>query len=374
MKTYTNTSHYVEIDGVDVPLSHRVSEHIDPIYTFSDDGKRLLLVYAVPDEDCPHPLDDCDGMGRILRRGDYGHDEDEMTRIAGYDRYGNPDYSIIPQGRVAAEVRRQLAAGFCDWAGLVNELEMDDEVTFIDGGDEVDPRDHQKIIDEAARVAEADPEYAEHIWTYFNCPPGTPTLGDLWEEAQAQKLADEFAVILDVYDHSGQLWSINGGGMQCRWDTSVAAGMWVPDKHLIPECERRAAVYAKGEILPTRGLLRGPDRYGAVPKGGEGHLFDDWSEAFKFLESQQIEVTEADIQLGKVRAAEGLAKQALDGFNAWLAGDCWGVVTEEYAVEDGQATQVEYDSCWGYVGHEFAEDVMRSEFEGRVPAYQVKAS
>lgn len=43
---------------------------------------------------------------------------------------------------------------------------------------------------------------------------------------------DRDAVLLDCYDHGGQMWSVSGGGMQDRWDTARGAGVWVPDDYV----------------------------------------------------------------------------------------------------------------------------------------------
>jgi hypothetical protein len=58
------------------------------------------------------------------------------------------------------------------------------------------------------------------------------------------------AIMLDLYEHSGCIWSIAGTGMNCRWDTSRHESVWVPDKFLLDEVsgkspEERAAYLYK---------------------------------------------------------------------------------------------------------------------------------
>ena len=52
--------------------------------------------------------------------------------------------------------------------------------------------------------------------------------------------------------------------------------------------------------------------------------------------------------------AEQYAQGMIDEYNAWSSGDVWGVVVVEYAAGDTEPR--EYDACWGYYGHKYAED------------------
>ena len=100
---------------------------------------------------------------------------------------------------------------------------------------------------------------------------------------------DPLAVPFDVYDHSGEAWSLHGGGIQDQWDTTRGAGALVPDdccrEHIRYEAIRRqlpagssvatsprparpttsrggcrtaAAVAATAVSSPRRGLRLGP--------------------------------------------------------------------------------------------------------------------
>lgn len=48
-----------------------------------------MIGYIVQDEDCQNPMDDCDGMGRLLNKTRDGRDEKEIFSEAGLDSYGN---------------------------------------------------------------------------------------------------------------------------------------------------------------------------------------------------------------------------------------------------------------------------------------------
>jgi len=50
------------------------------------------------------------------------------------------------------------------------------------------------------------------------------------------------------------------------------------------------------------------------------------------------------------------ANACCDEYTAWANGDCWGYVIED---EDGDDTG---DSCWGFIGREYAEEQAREAF------------
>jgi len=51
------------------------------------------------------------------------------------------------------------------------------------------------------------------------------------------------------------------------------------------------------------------------------------------------------------------AQGNLDEWNAWCAGDVWGIVSN-YVKADG--TVVADDSCWGFIGSDYAEEAAKS--------------
>jgi hypothetical protein len=58
------------------------------------------------------------------------------------------------------------------------------------------------------------------------------------------------------------------------------------------------------------------------------------------------------------------AKQAIELYNDWLAGDCWGVCVD---VVDAKGEVVEeVEACWGYIERTATEKALKEEVEGRV--------
>lgn len=118
---------------------------------------------------------------------------------------------------------------------------------------------------------------------------------------------DKDAVQLDCYAHGGQFWSVQGDGMQCRFDTVCGAGVWVPD-----DCLRK-------------------------------QLDDD--------EKAGVDRRQHAIMY---------AKQFLEQYNAIVAGEVYGIVTEIY---DECGGFISCDHCWGCVGAEGTEKEMKMQFE-----------
>ena len=112
------------------------------------------------------------------------------------------------------------------------------------------------------------------------------------------------AVSLDCYSHSGEHWSLSGQGMQCQWDTARGAGVFVPSEDMSEEL-------AKLEPNERR------------------HKAREWAQSF------------------------------LDTYNNIIGGQVFGCVTQVFD-EDGD--EADSDSCWGFIGSDYAEQALKEEF------------
>jgi hypothetical protein len=113
-----------------------------------------------------------------------------------------------------------------------------------------------------------------------------------------------YAVLLDVHEH-GQVYYKIASTSGDYWDTSRGVAVWYPDDCLIPEIKS----YARKHRVSYH------------------------------------------------EAAEFYAKQALELYNAWANGDCWGIVIANYD-EDGNL--IDSNSIWGYYGYEDAVTCLKS--------------
>lgn len=62
----------------------------------------------------------------------------------------------------------------------------------------------------------------------------------------------------------------------------------------------------------------------------------------------------------KLKVAEKYAKSVLDEYQKWCNGEVYGVVIETFD-EDGE--HIDTESCWGFIGDEYAEEEMESNFK-----------
>jgi len=128
-------------------------------------------------------------------------------------------------------------------------------------------------------------------------------LTQMWSEAEYFP-GNPDAVSLDCYSHSGEHWSLSGQGMQCQWDTARGAGVFVPS--------------------------------------------EDMGEELAKLEPNE-----------RKAKSRTYAQSFLDTYNNIIGGQVFGCVTQVFD-EDGD--EVDSDSCWGFIGSDYAEQALKEEF------------
>lgn len=214
-----------------------------------------------------------------------------------------------------------------------------------------------------------------------------------------------FDVLLDVYSHGGDAWRIHGGGRYFpdeQWDVSNGAGIWYPDK----ACRQHIEMIAGEELLApsewhklrrerarsdqatkpplpdkTPSLLTITQKMHSAPTG---KFYQNGNEISRYWYTYGFEIREGKSHKGyktikaAVRAAakamgvefdaakydeecrkEALlcAHQAVEAYNGWLSGDCWGVCVETF---DAEGEPLNQDACWGFHGQEYAEVEMKA--------------
>lgn len=68
----------------------------------------------------------------------------------------------------------------------------------------------------------------------------------------------------------------------------------------------------------------------------------------------------------KLAVAEKYASSTLKNYANWCNGECYGVVTEVFKLEDGEYVQQSEDSCWGFIGYKYAEKELESLVKNEV--------
>jgi hypothetical protein len=337
--------HELEVDNEAVELTF---PPIDPhdILTRKLANGLLVVGYLSQDSNCQNPLDNCDGSGHIYRRGRRGSrkDEEAMQEVMGLNSRWEPNLDLVDW----TTVRNQSAAREGDaWkATRLRQLIEDAQLS---------PTAALETLNEEIRNGCYDRELtdlAEANWK---------------EQLENGEIGNHYAVWLDCYEHGGEYWSICGQDQQCRWDTTGRAGLWVADSACADHIRVTAAEKLGIKINTLQVACVAVDPKDSRPwqleiirPDHEPVRVDDWSVAGGIVQKLARE------QFGQkaLRAAEDevmleCARQALEEYNAWLSGECYGVVVEWF--KDGE--QVDHDACWGHVGTDYAETELETTFE-----------
>lgn len=380
-----HSKHFVTLpNGVEAEIGFSNIENLT-IEALADNT--FFVGYMVQDENCENPMVDSDCMGALYfhpnSRYASSSKESNFYEALGLDSDGEPSADDIDDTDEA-----MLAWALDEWirqSGLTTEeLEA------------VHPLGVAAWLADYIPTLESRTEEDACNWAY--CQPeaeSSMTINDLmkvakyrlidshlyWVDVEHKKAeiakeryeVPDDAQVLDAYIHSGIALSLSGHGMRCRWDTSSGIAVWKAEGEVLKEVEHRQVPYQIGFIEEVG--LRTGRKYNAVICYGDvkpqsAGLFGSWHEAYQelegchqlFLESTPDGVT-ADLRsLGRSRAVRELAKSAIESWNQWANGDCWGVVSKVVHASDGTEVEEE-DSCWGFVGHEWAEQELADRLE-----------
>ncbi len=88
VKVTRRVSYSTDFDDKELELSYEAEDNSLKVEKLPDGT--YMAGYLVQDEDCSNPVDDCDGMGKLLNKTHrHGHDEKELFSEMGLDGYGN---------------------------------------------------------------------------------------------------------------------------------------------------------------------------------------------------------------------------------------------------------------------------------------------
>lgn len=365
-------------DEVELELPVNLDDWENPDLKVRFTPNHIIVGYLAHDDSPSNPLDDCDGMGKIHHhpRSRYGRRDSDYYEVLGLDSYGDP---IIDEDKMQMLWRDKVLA-------LPDEVftpyKPDDET--IDP--EVFAQDLRlQLADECAgNYTLWDMVYSAFYRNVCNgdweLDPGqVSSLAEAledhmtwnWDEVSQECWvgADPDAVLLDLYDHSGTIWSVSGGGTQCQWDTSRGESVWVPDKYAREEIEIRAPIYDHAVVHETNWLKGRGRKYRLEVDNKTIKELDDWIPLYHIAKEIARLRTKAGMPAwnnGRRTAARQLAANAAEYHTDYCNGNAYGVVVAVYNM-DGDL--VEDDACWGFVGDNYAEECLMSEVEGMVERY-----
>lgn len=328
-------------------------------------GNKVLVGYLSPDLAPTNPLEDCDGFGSIFSSHRNSSTHEEFQDALGLDRYWSPDLGLVDEH--PTYFRKAWVKAAADSIEFQQWCQENGRIPKYAGSFELTAyykRKAERFWRETRGVESHD---------YYNVSiEGFDFTDDVrdevWKElSRLHLIGDPDRVSLDVYEHSGTAYSVSGEGMQCRWDTSPGAAVWVPDDSARDEIARRAEVYQHGEVVAgnRKGQAAYTFKLDRSPKVS-GIWFDQWHQAFDALAKTIKPKPKGNALLGRRRAATELAREAADLFTDYCNGSVYGVVIETFEIVDketGRTESVEDDSCWGYCGAPHAEYELKASFD-----------
>jgi len=318
-------------------------------------GDKIVVAYLVYDNDqSPEDLlGDC--MGKLYN---FRRDSDTVgdgLNALGNTSYGEPDLDRVWSNHSDEVTRRYLAK-------IRKDYSFRDVKERLNDGTIISWRGVLKMLaDEIDCVSNWDRvEFEDEM---------EDTLTQMWAEPEFFP-GDQDAQVLDCYDHSGQHWSLSGQGMQCRWDTSNRAGVWVPDDCLRKELDETAqqAVYA---LVGGTSWVRGTGKSYQlleVKWSDDTHneqvsvkFSDDPSELHALAREIVVgkpKPTVKQLRWGRAEQARIYCKQFLSIYNDIISGRVYGCVVETFDLE---GERLEDDACWGFTG-DYAEECLKSDY------------
>lgn len=379
----THSKHFIDLpNGKEVEVPHCDAQ--DVVIEELADGS-FAVAYLVHDESCESPLEDsaCNGAIYFHPNARYSSSskESDFYEALGLNSDGEPGTDDVEDSDV--EMLEWALEEWIQHSGLsAEQLEAVHPLGVAAWLADYAATLTSRTENEACNWAYMQPESESCLSVNDLMKVAKYRLADshlYWADVEAKKaevakaryeLPDDVAV-LDAYIHGGIALSLSGGGVRCRWDTSSGIAVWKAEGEALNEVKRRQVPYQIGYIQEAH--LKGGGKFNAVVsyagvKESSVGLFPTWGEAYKVLEelhelfllSSPSGITEEMVGAGRRRAVDELASNAIEQWNAWANGDCWGVVSLT-CTPDGEADE-EY-ACWGFVGHEWAEQELAYRVE-----------
>jgi hypothetical protein len=202
-----------------------------------------------------------------------------------------------------------------------------------------------------------------------------------------------YDVLLDVYSHGGDAWRIHNDGTYFpdeQWDVSNCAGIWYPDDACLEHIEHTAIMgdlpaefsieYCATTDAGTAITIVYNGLWHQIPMMVAGRKwrqhpskaacwrlyrgpfgYKSFTTAAKALRRMLgVQQSENAVKRRARKVAIACAAIAVDEYNKWLMGDCYGVCVDTF---DAECDKIADDACWGYIGREYAMEELTSRVE-----------
>ncbi|KRW83751.1 hypothetical protein [Marinobacter sp. P4B1] len=341
-------------------------------------GNQVICGYLVDSDRPMNPLEEWDGVGRIYTAHRHSSSHAEMQEALGLDSDWEPNVELVhdehPERFKKAWV---LAAAsdveFQEWCQKNGRPPKYADQEQLDAYYKRKAKRFWKDTD-----GELGPDcyWMTTIWSFEFTDS---VLVKLWHELNSEGLiGDPDRVSLDVYEHSGVAYSVSGTSAGCAWDTARGGAVWVPDDCAREEIDRRAPVYAYGEIVTKRSPA---GRVWAFKLHQSPEItsiwFSAWGYAFNALEAATRAKREKDqsspkwaemASKGRRQAAVEMAAEGAELYTNYCNGSVYEVVIETFELcsccNSATSKSVErFSECYGF---EDAEESLKTTFAEEV--------
>lgn len=355
-------------------------------------GDKLVVAYLVHD-DCPgiNPLKDYDCQGDLYTKTPYSvsnrtitDNDAEFYRALGLCGYGEVD---IDRPVTINGVTKDLCEHAAEqlWGELDDE-QLTDLLLHLEkwGGLNLDEGDHLE------KLSSGSPSH--QLLTYLrgrykrqileDLADGRGYFSDLMCKRAEALYSEHWQQIVGPYVVPVASF---GGSYETRyapttWDGDVEDlpdGVWVADKGAIENIGKGCH---KGVVI-NRGseTYRGPRGWIVEADGRKVAFFPDnvgpgavvngqpsaYLQASEYVE-QHYGDRPMDVHTAAVHYADGV----LEEYSKWCSGEVFGCITQTFTLakepDEGEEPEWiaddDYDSCWGFIGEEYAEETLKDEF------------
>jgi len=382
-------------DTIDVRRCMRISPDIEERMVVLDRNHGIIIAAGLAyDQDSSHlnPCEPGTANGNIYhvskRRGDADEQRSYYAAL-GLDGDGNKDFSCqVVADRIVKRVMKGLGNDLSTLTRLLHRLRATGRPVSKASLETVLRFAIEQEGWEYALDYVVDALYGVRFWNHMDgkLQDALQPLADLFSESKAEACWDEafaagevgspLAVPLDIYEHSGTAYSVSGTGMNCAWDTSRAAAVWVPDDDAIDNIRSNVlselgigqvawfgALGSETDPLHARFTLDGSTWVGE----GKGWKWREALDQMVAASSMFIDRKALD-SLMNAKAVE-YCKGVLEEYNDWVNGNVYGVLCYVIDRSTGRIIKDEEAESWGHLGSQHAEDELDAIVLAKVLEY-----
>lgn len=312
MKTRTRSVTTIEVDDIEVELENN-PEYFEPI-TIQPTPNTLVVGYLIYDQDCENPMTSCDCEGKLYTCS---------------PRYGG--------GSITDDTRAPSYLGLADFGRGRDEPEYDLDIAGID----------ERIEEMVATRIKADPELT--AWMIANVMETEATMDEIIRDNVRDQMESSSYSSLNWHRLDPENTMIHRLGDYSTLATKAWEELY--DEGKIGEYLAVPIYYCANNHGPgtTSAHTTSLDNANAV-----------WVPDKCSIENMNF--TDCITYADKLKVAEKYADGVLEQYQLWANGDTFGIIVETFRLEgDGYMPAGESDSCWGFIGGEYAERELKDQ-------------